>query len=98
MSLAEAGYEDVATFGDSGGYDWTEMHVYSKDGRLFALHASGCSCSSFEDDERYSSEADLTELPTLASARSYHKDVFGNDQYADDAATVTERFRELGLR
>jgi hypothetical protein len=88
-------YEELATFTHGGGgYAWEEMHVYRRDGRLFAARQNGCSCNTYETPD----EADLVEISTLAAAEREYAKAF--DYYGPAAPWlgVVERFREWGLR
>lgn len=92
-------YKEVHSF-SSGGYEWAEMRVFEKDGRLFAAESCGCSCTYFEGNVV---ESDLTELQGLESAKNMLKDFLDNNSYyfSDQISTYldgVEKFRELGLR
>jgi hypothetical protein len=87
------GYEIVDTIESTGGgYDWTAMRIYRKDGRLFANTQSGCSCNWYETP----AEGDLVELSNLAAAERYYNE----DNWYDMPKwiDVVERFRSYGLR
>lgn len=92
-------YEEVHRF-SSGGYEWAELRVFEKDGRLFAAESCGCSCTDFESNVV---ESDLTELQSLESAKNMLKDFLDSNLYyfSDQISTYldgVEKFRELGLR
>lgn len=93
-------YEEVYSV-NSGGYDWAELRVFEKDGRLFFGSGSGCSCTYFEEQV---TESDLIELPTLESGRNALKDFFdgtGRYHFTDVISNYldgVEKLRELGLR
>lgn len=92
------GYEVVGSFGDWD-YSWSEMRIYKRDGRLFYVTDSGCSCNSWDDSPK--TEADLIELPTLAAARNAAQEFMGSydsERYPNDVLNAVEKFRELGLR
>lgn len=102
------GFEHLLTFGEFG-YSWSEMRIYRKDGRLFYLSDSGCSCYGWNDAGTMT-EADMVELPTLESARNAYFD-FTYDTWATDAGgegwgdkaqvcwlDVKEKLRQAGLR
>lgn len=93
-------FTEVAEFGEYG-YDWAIMKVYQLHFRLFALRASGCSCTDFDDSWDNPEEAitDMVELPTLEAAQRYYEE-FRGEYYADVPKwlDVVERFRGLGLR
>lgn len=92
------GYEVILQLGEWD-YEWAEMRVYKRDGRLFYVTDSGCSCNSWEDWTK--SEADLIELPTLEAARNAVKSFLGYGDFSgqiDTYLNAIEKFRALGLR
>lgn len=92
------GYEVVTEFGEWD-YSWSTMRVYKRDGRLFYITDSGCSCYGWDDSPK--SESDLIALPTLEAARNAVKDFMGDydaRNYPETVLTAVEKFRELGLR
>lgn len=93
------GYEEVYRV-DSGGYEWAELRVYEKEGRLFYAASGGCSCTDFESNVI---ESDLIELQSLSGAQSALKDFLDENSYhfTDQISTYldgVEKFRGLGLR
>lgn len=93
------GYERVASFANDD-YEWAELRVFRKDGRLFYAEGSGCSCTCFEDQVE---ECDLIELQSLSGAQNALKAFLdGHRYYFTDQIDVyldgVEKFRELGLR
>lgn len=74
-------------------YSWRKTEVFSRDGHVFDLSDSGCSCNYFGEDWSTVDdvEANLFEvfqLPTLSEL----------DGYDDKADTIRESYRKLGLR
>lgn len=94
--LEQLGYVDIETFTDGGGgYDWSEMHVYTKGGRVFVNSQSGCSCDGWNAPDA----SELIEVPDLDAAKREWTDMMGS--YASDTEWldhVREKFVELGLR
>lgn len=94
--LEQLGYVDVETMTDGGGsYDWSEMHVYTKDGRVFVNTQRGCSCYSWETPDADA----LIEVPDIAAAKREWTDMMGS--YASDTEwldAVRPEFVKLGLR
>ena len=94
-TLEEAGYTKVVELNDGGGgYDWAELHVYTKDNRVFINTQSGCSCSSWEEP----GESDLIELATLAGAKTFWEEMMGSYASDDKWLDVRSTFADLGLR
>lgn len=96
-ALEGRGYKYEFNYGEWG-WEWDMTEVYTKDGRVFSLNSSGCSCNSFDDswdtvDEAIGDMKERTCVPTLeeATPKSWASwDLSGE--------ALREKFRELGLR
>lgn len=93
LEMSNRGYEEVAEFGDYD-YSWSIVKIFKKDGRLFALEDSGCSCYGYGDswDDPAGLEGNLYELTSLASAKARL------DAYIGDSNSSYEDLHSLGLR
>ena len=93
--LEQSGYKFEFSYG-YWDYDWSQTAVYSRDGRVFTLSDSGCSCYYWgENFTRESVEGELEQvfdLPGIQELRDQH---FGHGQ---DPFDTQEEYRKLGLR
>jgi hypothetical protein len=94
------GYETVLVLGDWD-YSWSELRVYTKDGRIFYLTDSGCSCNGW-NDPWHLSESDMREIPTLEAAGKVVREFIDTGHYITDKIdtylNAVEKLRGLGLR
>lgn len=98
QALADAHYVEEFVIDDNEGYEWSEAHIYSKDGHVFYLSGSGCSCNYWGEYYYDVNEAigGMVEISSLNAAR----DLIGgyisinNSEYDG----FVEAFRKLGLR
>lgn len=73
-------------------YDWDETDVWSKDGRVFALFDSGCSCYSFgESMDADTIEGELVEVQSIPSLSDL-------GDYDETAESIQEDYRNLFRR
>jgi len=94
--LGERGYKFEFEYGRYG-WEWDITRVYSRDGHVFSLSASGCSCNEFDDrfadaDDAIGSMIENSRAPDMLEL------VASYDSYTDTAETIQARYRELGLR
>jgi len=96
--LKSAGYEFQFDYG-SYDYSWNETRVYTKDGRVFALEDSGCSCSSYGDYYQDVHEAigDMVEVTSLPELDVEYSRDSSSHTFADNDSLRAE-FRKLGVR
>lgn len=94
--LEKAGYKFEFDYG-YWDYDWSRVLVYSRDRRVFVLSDSGCSCNYLGDnwaaDNVEGELRELSSVPPLDEINGYLASGHG-----DDAFTVQDQFRALGLR
>ena len=95
QALAERGYEFKFEYGDYD-YSWAITRVYSRDGRLFSLSASGCSCVGFDDmfdnvEEAIGDMHEVARLPALSELSPAYS------SYDQSAEAIQSRYRYLGL-
>ena len=93
--LIERGYTREFEYGEYG-YEWDITEVWSKDGHIFELHASGCSCSSFGDywstvDDAIGDMHEVTSVPSFT-------DVYAAKYFTESVETIQGKYRDLGLR
>lgn len=95
QQLKQSGYRFEFSHGYYD-YDWSQVAVYTRDGHVFELSASGCSCSYWgENFSRENVEGRLMEisrLPKIGDLRDAH---YG---HGPDPYDTQEKYRKLGLR
>lgn len=98
QALSEAGYKYEFEYG-YWGYDWNITKVYTRDGRVFTLHDSGCSCSGFGDHYQDVDGAigDLCEVTRIPQSSDIAED-WELTYFDEKVETIQEKFRGLGLR
>jgi hypothetical protein len=92
--LVEAGYQYEFEYGDYD-YSWTITQVYTRDGHVFNLEDSGCSCFGFGDNWNDVNDAigAMTEVTRAPGIDDVGVAVGDLNQDA-----VIEKYRALGLR
>jgi hypothetical protein len=92
--LTAEGYVDLGIELGTYDYSWDEAHFYAKDGRVFVLADSGCSCYGFGDDwgtydydisatvwDIHKIVGALEEITTLARARDFNGENYLTDDH-----------------
>jgi hypothetical protein len=97
-ALELAGYKFEFEYGDYD-YSWTITKVYTRDGRVFDLTDSGCSCNGYGDHwyDVDTAIGEMTEVTRAPSAADVGAKRYRYTHGADEETTAI-RYRDLGLR
>lgn len=94
--LAKAGYKYEFEYGEYD-YSWTITKVYTRDGKVFDLSDSGCSCNHYGSDwtvdDAIGNMEEVTRVPSMADIKE--KSGYG---YSVEAEAMVAKYRDLGLR